>query len=250
MAARPKLRILCLGDSLTAGYSARGAVHHPYSEKMEQMLAMALPHLEIETVEDGVSGDLVKYGFLGRMSDHFRDEEKPYDWAIVLGGTNDLGFNIPPEEIFSKLKEVWDIPLRRSCKVLALTVPEAALTGSLRKRVDARRNELNNLIKGYKREGFHVFDLNKHVPYYSLSEEDKKKYWDDHLHFTPDGYDLIGNKVGNALVSLIVSERTGNSAPPRRPRMFKDDEQQFSEEEGDPIAIDRGYVVVRRADLD
>ncbi len=47
-----------------------------------------------------------------------------------------------------------------------------------------------------------------------MSETDRKRYWDDAVHFTPDGYDLIGQKVGLALVSLLVKERTASS--PRR----------------------------------
>jgi hypothetical protein len=95
-----------------------------------------------------------------------------------------------------------------------------------------------------------VFDLHKAVPYYSLSDADKAKYWDDHLHFTPDGYDLIGNKVGMALVSILAREKTYHLSPAKRRRIFKDDDKLFEEEAGDPTAIDQGYVVVRRADLD
>lgn len=124
---RPKLRVLCFGDSLTAGYASWGAVHHPYNQKLEEMLSMAFPDLKIETEEDGVSGATVKHGFQTRMNAqckwHFfffslspsslandkrltklgatvqtrpptkkkRDDEenegKRYDWAIVLGGT-------------------------------------------------------------------------------------------------------------------------------------------------------------------
>jgi hypothetical protein len=62
-----------------------------------------------------------------------------------------MGF--PPEEIFEALKEVWDVPLSHNCKVLALTVPEAGIQGKIRERIDAKRNTLNDLIRGYKREG-------------------------------------------------------------------------------------------------
>jgi lysophospholipase L1-like esterase len=68
MAGRPKLRILCFGDSLTAGYASWGAIHHPYNERMEQMLSMAFPDRKIETVEDGLSGATVKHGFQTRMN--------------------------------------------------------------------------------------------------------------------------------------------------------------------------------------
>jgi len=73
--------------------------------------------------------------------------------AILTSFTrSDLGYSIKPEEIFDKLKEVWDIPLRRKSKVLALTVPEVGLEAG-RERRDSRRTKLNDLIKAYKREG-------------------------------------------------------------------------------------------------
>ena len=64
-----KIRILCFGDSLTAGYSRMGSVYHPYSEKLVQMVEMAFPEYEVESVEDGVPGDLVsgRGTFLSRM---------------------------------------------------------------------------------------------------------------------------------------------------------------------------------------
>lgn len=66
------IRILCFGDSLTAGYSCMGAVHHPYEEKLVQMVEMAFPEYQVESVEDGVSGDLV--GKLGRFLPRMRKQ--------------------------------------------------------------------------------------------------------------------------------------------------------------------------------
>jgi lysophospholipase L1-like esterase len=67
MAIRPKLRVLCFGDSLTAGYASMGMVYHPYKDKLQQMLEMAFPDMDIATFDDGKPGDTVKYGFLPRM---------------------------------------------------------------------------------------------------------------------------------------------------------------------------------------
>ncbi|KAL2266645.1 hypothetical protein VTJ83DRAFT_5997 [Remersonia thermophila] len=335
---RRRLRILCFGDSLTAGYSGWGAVYHPYSEKLEQMLTMAFPDLDVSTVEDGVPGDTVRLGFRGRMlkqfpepkaktpprptatatttttttttgttpnanaqavrshgtngvkrangangangvngtsgtkranesgrkqpsdasasdpdeEDNNKDDTNPYDWAIVLGGTNDISRGFSPADIFDALKKVWDVPLSRGCKVLALTVPEAGLHGKLRDEVDAERNRLNALIRGYRREGFHVYDLHRHVTYFSMPEADRRRFWDDHVHFTPAGYDLIGNKVGIALVSLLARQRGLEPQRPqqKRRRLFKDDDKRWDEEGEDPRAIDKGYVVVRYVDLE
>ncbi|KAK4171619.1 SGNH hydrolase-type esterase domain-containing protein [Triangularia setosa] len=256
MAARQKLRILCFGDSLTAGYSYLGSSYHPYHVKMDQMLAMAFPDYEITTDERGKPGDVVKTGFLTRMQECFppkkhKDDKPPFDWAIVLGGTNDLAFSIPPQEIFKKLTEVWDVPLRRGCKVLALTVPDATMTeGRLKARIDADRKALNELIMGYKKPNLHVYDLHDDLSSTKTSPADRVEYRDDHIHFTPAGYDFIGNKVGMALVSLLVKQRVADLPPAKRRRMFKNDDKLFEEETGSPESLDGGYVVVRRTDLD
>lgn len=83
-----------------------------------------------------------------------------------------------------------------------------------------------------------------------MTEEDRSRYWDDAVHFTPDGYDLIGQRVGIALVSLLVKERTKTDTPARQRRVYRDDDCIFDEECGDPGAIDQGYIIVRRKDLD
>ena len=182
-----KLRILCFGDSLTEGYSGWGSRFTPYSTKLGEMLRMAFPDVEVEIVTDGLSGDLVtgtgsflprfkshcKSAFLTRYKLHdnclvcTRDRSltssytvlpknpadyKPFDWAIVLGGTNDLGSNIHAEQIFEGLEEIWDLALFRKCKVLALTVPEIELSaGRMKEVLEFRRNELNDMIKSYKK---------------------------------------------------------------------------------------------------
>ncbi|KAK4232397.1 SGNH hydrolase-type esterase domain-containing protein [Podospora fimiseda] len=245
------LRILCFGDSLTVGYSSMGTIYRPYSEKMVQMIQMAFPHHEIQTQVDGLSGDTIWHGFLPRIKRQFPEPNKyPYDWTIILGGTNDLAYNFPIEEIFQKLVAAYDVALSRGSKVLALTVPEAAIHSTARQRIDKKRNRLNDLIKGYKRDNFHVFDLNAAVTYFDMTPTDREKYWDDHVHFTPKGYDLIGNKVGMALVSILVKQRVADLPPAKRKRVFRNDDVVFDEETGDPTAIDQGYVVVRRIDLD
>ena len=72
MANLKKLRILCFGDSLTEGYSGWGSSFTPYSEKLEEMLTMAFPDVDVEIETDGLSGDMVtgRAAFLARMKLH------------------------------------------------------------------------------------------------------------------------------------------------------------------------------------
>jgi hypothetical protein len=68
------LRVLCFGDSLTSGYSAYGAIHHPYCEALEELLRAARPGTQLEVVEDGKDGDMVcsdsRANFLTRIRKH------------------------------------------------------------------------------------------------------------------------------------------------------------------------------------
>jgi len=58
------LRILCLGDSLTDGYTMSGVSFAPYSETLEKRLKESGRHVTVVT--DGISGDLVTTGSFRR----------------------------------------------------------------------------------------------------------------------------------------------------------------------------------------
>lgn len=75
-----------------------------------------------------------------------RTQESPYDLVIFLGGTNDLAFNRPPQDIFDSIKAVLKFPLDNGARVLVMTIPEC---GVVSKKLDARRDEVNGLIRGW-----------------------------------------------------------------------------------------------------
>lgn len=52
----------------------------------------------------------------------------------------------------------------------------------------------------------HAFDLKEKIPYHSLSDDDREKYWDDGLHLAPDGYDWMGDHIADYLIPVIQRE--------------------------------------------
>lgn len=119
------LRILCFGDSLTAGYTHYGLEHYPYSDYLEKTLQKFLPSTKINIDNAGLSGDRVKAGlFLCRIEGKCaKAAAKPYDWVIVLGGTNDLGWGEAPEEIYEALSMLFLISyIRRLFRKLVMRI--------------------------------------------------------------------------------------------------------------------------------
>lgn len=156
---KPKrsLRILCFGDSLTSGYAQLGSISHPYSQRLTTVLSASFPSLNIDAHTDGLPGDLVCTAgsrFLRRIEPKFltKGGGTPYDWTVVLGGTNDLAFQFTAEEIYKALRDVWDVALSKGGRVLACTVPEAGAKGKIGERVKARRDELNEWILNHRQE--------------------------------------------------------------------------------------------------
>ncbi|KAF6841356.1 GDSL-like Lipase/Acylhydrolase [Colletotrichum plurivorum] len=240
------LRICCFGDSLSAGYSANGTVFHPYSIALTKKLSRDLSNTQVVAVDYGMPGDVVSQG---AFAQRFETEVsgKNYDWVVVLGGTNDLVLNIPPERIFESLKRVWDSAISKGSKVLALTVPERSTKNES---LNDRQRQLNNAILKHKSPNYHAFDLMPKLPYHNLTDRQRRRYWDDGVHLTPAGYDWLGTLVAEVLGDWVELERNPKSRRAQRTRRYVEEDVDFDEETGDPRELSEGYVVVRLRDLD
>ncbi|KAI0485211.1 GDSL-like Lipase/Acylhydrolase [Xylariaceae sp. FL0804] len=256
-----KLRILCFGNSLTAGFPA----DHPYALKLRKELerenkrdggGLLPPGTDgVECVVEGLPGDLVTRGtFIERMEIAWHLAEEPFDWTIVLGGTNDLGWGVQPEQVIEGLKRTWDIPLSKGGKVLALTIPE---TKSQAEPLVARRRVINEAIQSYEKTGFFHFDLHAALPRHSLPPDERARLWEpDGVHLKAAGYDEMGTLIAGALTRIL---RLADAAATELRHADDDDgappgasgrDRKEEEELGDPRLLSQGYIVVRRSDLE
>ncbi|GMK57921.1 hypothetical protein CspeluHIS016_0407550 [Cutaneotrichosporon spelunceum] len=187
------LRILCFGDSLTSGWSS--APDAPYATSLEKRVRAAFPSQSVFVQADGQPGDTAAHGFPRRMR---KAATQPWDWVIVLGGTNDLAYDERPDKVLAGLKETWSLAQSSSdtTQVLALTVPEAEWT-------DSDRTAVNAAIMSHSAPRYHAFDFASAFPFHSLSPEERARWWDDDVHFTPAGYGRMGELVGDALVEIM-----------------------------------------------
>lgn len=83
--------------------------HYPYADELAGPLQELFPWTNITIDVEGLSGDSVlgprdEFGFIPRLK--FRCSQAsagPYDWILIMGGTNDLGRGVDPEDIYKGL---------------------------------------------------------------------------------------------------------------------------------------------------
>eukprot|EP00466_Bigelowiella_natans_P013980 jgi/Bigna1/77855/fgenesh1_pg.50_\ len=198
--------ILCLGDSLTRGYFMNGYKHHPYSHRLGDLLKERKDGVKYTVYNQGINGfkavhmkDLysaaVKERLESKKGSTDRWEGKAFDIVIILGGINDLCCMTTPEKVFQGLKETHLAAVEDGAITVALTVAEHFQQKTHGASLEKKIAELNKMIKSLGSSKTHVIDFGAKFPYFSLSEEDKRDLWDDGLHYTPQGYDRMGEIV-------------------------------------------------------
>lgn len=86
-----KTKLVCIGDSLTEGYGIRQA--YRWSDLLSK-------ELHIEIINSGISGDTTG-GMLARFHNMVIAHKPTH--VIIMGGTNDLWFNLSDEQIISNI---------------------------------------------------------------------------------------------------------------------------------------------------
>lgn len=206
--------IICFGDSLTAGFQTptpdnQGAAETPYGRFLEEALG---PRATVAV--SAVCGEMT-----GEMLLRFRADvlgHRPA-FVVILGGTNDLGWNARPAEIMRNLLKMYEQARASGIEPVGVTVPslrasQTADGGAGEPWITAhvsRRLELNGLITEYCRS--------KDVPCVDLfsatAEADTRllalRYSNDGLHLTTAGYRLLAA----LLFDQVFAPRLGLTAP-------------------------------------
>jgi len=222
-----KIRILCFGDSLTAGYYHHGKSFFPYCNPLKQILS-ARTHLPVIGDAKGIVGEMTHKQMTNRLPLVLGNATTQYDWIIILGGTNDIlhvkNF-ADDQEFLNQLENVWQpritkdieklhsISYKYGAHTLLLTVPENAIeVWPEYKPLMKMRNKINNSLKrfAYSSNGQTVFcDIARKVPRHSLSPAQENALWDDHLHMTPEGYTKMARVISDCLEPYLPHRKFG-----------------------------------------
>ena len=184
MPASPLPLIVCFGDSLTAGFQSPtpdrpDGLETPYGRYLEDRLrGRARVHVS------GVCGELA-----AEMACRFEQDVLSYRpaWTVILGGTNDLGWEGRPSEIMRHLVALYERAAAAGVHPVAVTVPSIrGFDGHI-----PRRLELNRLIAGYcAGHALPCVDLFAATAE-SVAGRLAEPYSNDGLHLTTAGYELL-----------------------------------------------------------
>jgi len=188
--------IICFGDSWTSVFHSPTAenpmgLETPYGQYLAERLEGS-----VEIRISGICGELT-----GEMAQRFRRDvlmQQP-SHVVLLGGTNDLGWNAQPADIMKNLLKMYELARAAQITPVSVTVPSICVDitdGASDAKVWleqhlSRRVELNGLIRKYA--------LSKAIPWIDLfgattdqaTGQLAAPYSNDGLHLSTVGYQLL-----------------------------------------------------------
>ena len=192
--------IVCFGDSLTAGFQTPNAdnpqgVLTPYGWFLQELTGPA-----VRVSVSGVCGELTS-----EMAMRFRTAVLAHQptHVVILGGTNDLGWNAAPADIMRNLLTMYELAAAAGIKPVPVTVPSIRVGDDLRSEEGRRwfaehldrRLRLNGLILRYaESKRLAAFDLFA-ATVESDSQQLADRYSNDGLHLTTEGYRLFADRL-------------------------------------------------------
>jgi lysophospholipase L1-like esterase len=194
-----KLRIVCLGDSTTAGTPAfLSPVEAPPNGSGNEMSQyaywMAKSHPDWEVMNKGVNGERTDQ-VLARFQRDVADASPKF--VVILAGVNDIYQGFPVEFPIRNLLRTYNRALAiGSTPVLCSVLPYDSMSQG---QANARR-QVNNWIEAEAKE--------RSVPFVDTGIVVAKKGEPDKLQGTPDGLhpDFEGyRKMGEAIAAAIES---------------------------------------------
>jgi lysophospholipase L1-like esterase len=192
--------VLCFGDSLTAGFQSPSRSNPtgkdtPYGHFLQELIG---PNRQV--VVSGICGELT-----GEMVMRFRQDvlNRRPSHVIILGGTNDLGWNAQPREIMRNLVKMYEQARADQVVPVPVTVPSIRAPGDSGGQEAelwigdhlSRRRQLNGLIAEYAdSHDLAWIDLFQ-ATLEKETEQLAEAYSNDGLHLTTAGYRMLAQLV-------------------------------------------------------
>ena len=215
--SRNSKKIAAFGDSLTEGLYdwPNSRQFHPYTDELQRLINERIIEtrsaMKIAVQNHGVSGERLRKTMKKRMKEII-STHRP-DYVIILAGTNDLldldksaadSLQIQAEA-FGILNDLQTLHLYchyKGIQSAVLSIPETAIdergaNGSVSLLRRSVNKEMYDFVKQNKTKSIFV-DIATKIP-----RRKNRALWDDGVHLSPKGYDLIGQIIYKEMQAVI-----------------------------------------------
>ena len=224
-------RILCYGDSLTAGSS--GMEKYPYAPFLEAKLQkqqhsyaakvvwIGLPGWttermmqQIDNAQTGLQGALLRYKQQPATSSLSSAPSVPFSLVILLAGTNDLRLALrqgsvenAKKKILSNLYKLHDACYRNGVpRTIAIAIPPSAWQEAEPEAAELAAS-INTSLRSFCFKHPQCTFVDFPFPY----QRNDPNWFHDGLHFTEHGYQVLGESLAPAVTQILHSLAEGST---------------------------------------
>lgn len=207
-------RILCYGDSLTAGFHNYGKGFSPYGNTLRESLSKRRG-VQCDVSICGMSGHLAEQmvkeldndecrdmcGKFGEGLAHILDNHDRYDLVIIMAGTNDLSHaNVDLHSVCASICKLHKACHKRGVPTLMLNAPCAS---------EEIRCKLGDLLGAWAACQTHILGF---IDPEDVIPRKRIAFWEmDRVHFSPAGSHALGVHLAPK-VATILKQRSQHSS--------------------------------------
>jgi len=228
-------RILCYGDSLTAGFCQGGRQYQPYAASLAEAMMMGGAACEVGVC--GLVGHTARSminelsssfcrditGRPGKGLSRILDEETPIDLVLLMVGTNDLGQGFVPQEIADDICKLHSMCHARGVPTISISPP--TVTSMQRRYIRSNRDQLADILAA--RIGARVGHDDGVLAHFDAEELLPRMpgtmFWEpDQIHFSAAGSVHLGKLLAAWILPAVVDafKPVLCSTPPGSPKPF------------------------------
>lgn len=194
--AAPSRRILCYGDSLTAGTTSGTPQLYPYASQLEMALNEHPSRTNVVVRHRGLPGWTAKTmlevldGEQGLQSAIRRVQNPPLSLIVLLAGSNDLGYNYGAEAITENIIALHQVAWDNNIPTLAIGIPSSGYQSQVTSARDLA-TQINQNLKDVCDQS----DRSSFVTFPFQFEKGGENWASDTLHFSPMGYQALAKAL-------------------------------------------------------
>lgn len=221
-----KNKIIALGDSLTAGMYDK-TQSHPYTTHLARLMKRNISFENFEVINAGVRGERARNMRI-RLSPLLEKIPK-IKLVIILAGTNDYmdlirGKNMPENrtavdyskrssEIFKDIKSLHLMCFQKNIATVTMSIPPLKWEEENEySKYKIHRENINSKLRRFAEQDApsltSFLDLSTAVELVSLNSIKSVYFWDDAVHYTAYGYDLMAKWLYNHIVEHVQLKDT------------------------------------------